>query len=159
MIKETKETKTKKNPDYSKTIVNQTNADEVKVALHVYYELQLDAEKLRGMLEKMPEFKEWVAASTKVDWQKSKVQDVIDNYGSYQDVENGIYGLKYSRQSKDYHAEPFLEKYSKYAPAVIEQTINVKALEGLVKGGLLAEVELKQAGVITETPTFAYYIR
>ena len=90
-----------------------------------------------------------------------KLREAIETHGSYQDIGTGEYAVKYRRMIKTYHVDPFLLKYAKFAPAVVEQTINVKALEGLIKGGLIDGEDLKHpdVGVITETANYAYYIR
>jgi hypothetical protein len=151
--------KTRKNPDYSKTIINQTNADEVKLELNLYYQLQIESEDLKVKLEITEIFQEWTKANNRLTEQKAKVQEAIDKFGSYQDLDNGSYGLKYNRHSKEYHAQPMLNKFPKEAGIAVEPMVNVDALNGLIKGKILSEDELKEAGVITEKVTEAYYIR
>jgi len=164
MIKETKETKTKKNPDYSKTIVNQTNADEVKTEIDTLAELKLDLEQARKILKEMPEYQEFLGLGVKIAEQTTKVKDAIDKRGSYQDIENGVYGLKYQTKSTEYNEQSFMARYPQYVPAVIVQRINPDALKGLIKGKLLTldELEGPSAGndsVITYKTGERYYIK
>jgi len=90
---------------------------------------------------------------------QAQLKDEIDSLGSYQDLELGYYAVKYRRASKEYHAESFTGKYDQFRPAVITEAINVKALEGLVKGGLLTWSQLSNDHVYTEKESFAYVVR
>jgi len=149
----------KKQPDYTSSAVKLCNPDEVKMELNIYLQLQIDAAELQEKLEKLPEYQEWAELTAKAVQQKTRVKEAVEQFGSYQDIENGVYALMQTRHTKVYHAEPFLEHFSKYAPAVVEQNINVKTLDGMIKGKVLQESELMEYGVITETETFAFILK
>ena len=155
----TTEEKTRKPPDYTMSAARLVNPPEVKVALNLYYQATAESDELRARLEKSDLFREWTAACARATEAKANVIDVVKQSGSYQDIENGVYAIDQIRQKRIYHAEPFIENFPKYAPAVIEQTINVKALEGLVKGKLLTEDGLTRTGVITTTEEHAYIVK
>lgn len=154
-------TETKKAPDYSESaenLVNPTEVYELLVRLHGE-QASLDQQKaqLRAANENLVtqiEMTEGVISSLQGD-----IKQAIETYGSFQNTELGYYGVKYRRMIKSYHAEPFNVYFTKFASAVVEETINVKALEGLIKGKLIDETELKQRNVITEETQYAFVIR
>jgi len=176
----TTESKQRKNIDYTNSAENLCNPGEVMDLL-----VQLHAEEaikvaLEGQLkERCNELVDGITKSEEVIAQiQKKIKEAIDQFGSYQNIESGEYAVKYRRMSKSYHVEPFKLQYPKYVPAVVEETINIKALEGLVKGGLIKQDELLQPlmvdglekirrtgkckvcePVVTETASFAYFIR
>ena len=159
MTKEAKEIKTRKNPDYVKTILNQTNSDEVKSALHVFYQLNLDLESAREKLQCRTEYQEFIVLQEQIADQTKKIKETIDQYGSYMDVENGVYGLKHTMSKAEYHAQPMLDKFPKEANIAVEQMINVDALKGLIKGKILNQDELEAEGVITYKISERYLIQ
>ncbi len=155
------ETKTAKKPDYTNSAENLVNPEEVKALLDELHQHQGNLSSYEDELKTANE-----ELVSKIELRKEAISDVmgrlkasIEEHGSYQDIEAGLFAVRYRRMIKAYHVNPFLQHYSKYAPAVVEQTINAKALDGLVKGGLIKVDDLKDAGVITETPQFAFYVR
>lgn len=153
------ETKTKANPNYAETAYQLNNSPTVKEALDAYHTCHALTEEALRELEKLPVYQQYQDAIGVEDAAKNLVRDAIDQYGSYQDVEAGEYAVRQVRHKKDYHAEPFMENFPKYAPAVIEQTVNEHALMGLVKGKLIEEDELVSNGVITTSETYAYIVK
>jgi hypothetical protein len=151
--------KSKKNADYSASAVMLGDHEPVKIALSLYKGTEVKLEECKKRLEATPEYKELSRIAVQLAEVKVEVREVIDDCGSYQDLENGIYAVKQRRESKTYLAEPFAKNYEKFAPVVIEQAINVKALEGLIKGKLITEDELKDNGVIKVSESFVYIIK
>lgn len=156
-------TETKKPPDFSQTAVNLCNPSEVYELLTRLHEEQRNLEQqkleLRAKQENLVtqiEMTEQVIASLQKD-----IKQAIETYGSFQNPELGYYGVKYQKMIRSYHVDPFKLRYAKYVPAMVEESINVKALEGLIKGGLITEADLSHpdVGVITETPQYAFYVR
>ncbi len=85
----------------------------------------------------------------------------IEPFGSYQDLEQGLYAVKQRKVTKSYDAEAFEKKYPQYAPAIIVKSVDTTKLNGLIKGGLLNETDLKHPdiGVITEKEYYSYIIK
>ena len=148
-----------KNPDYSKTAVKLTNPKEVAEALAILQDLKSRASELDALLRDNPLYRESLAQHDLILDQEASIKAAIDDFGSYQDQELGLYAVKYARQSKEYHAEPFELYFPQFAPAVIVKAVNTRAIEGLLKGGLLTEVGLTKIGVLTTKETYAYVIR
>lgn len=149
----------KKNPDYSASAVNLCNPADIGRKLMELQDTQAKARTLDATLQAMPEYQELKEQEKLAADIIAQVKGMVEVQGSYQDIESGFYAVKYQRISKSYLVEPFKVGFPKYATAVIEETVNAKALEGLVKGGLIPGDELKAKGVLVETPSYAFYIR
>ena len=148
-----------KNRDYANSAVNLCNPPELKQALEQRQSFTSHISNLKALLEAYPEWGDLQRAEIRLADQDQYIKDLIDQHGSYQDLENGYYAVKYIRKSKVYHTEPFKEHYQKYVPAVVVETINAKALEGLVRGGLIEEADLRMHKVLTEDIGYAYVVR
>lgn len=150
-----------KKPDYSASAEKLCNPPEVKTLLDKLHTEECFKAALEAELkEHCASIIEGIAKSGLAIADLTKqIKEAVVAHGSYQSIETGEYAVMYRRMSKSFHVEPFKRLYEKYAPACIEEQINVKALEGLIKGQLLNPETLIVDGVITETPTFAFYIR
>ena len=155
------ESKTRKATDYTNSAVNLQNHEsyigmfeslrhwqENKAKLES--ELKAKNTELYGLLE---------GCDKEIGIIMNDIRLSIDQYGSYQDLEKGWYAVKQRAISKSYDAQAFKDNYIKLAPAVIVETVNEKALQGLIKGGLLTEEELKEKGVTQGSESFRYIIR
>ena len=157
----TQETKTKKNTDYSASAVNLTNHECFKgmfLALRDWQEkkAQLEAElKVRNaeiyqLLE---------GCDKEIFTITNDIKLSIDQYGSYQDLENGIYAVKQRKVSLSYDPKVLRIKHPKEAELVITEIVDSKKLDGLVKGGLLDKGALITEGIAKETESYAYIIK
>ena len=150
----------KKVPDYSEPAVNLCNPPDLKVKLMELASRQVEAIMFEGELAENKSWKLLKEAEQGISDTKAQIKAMIDALGSYQDTKAGHYALKYRRATKEYHADKFVGKdYDQYRQAVVAEAINVQALNGLIKGKLLDEADLKQYGVITEKETFAIIIK
>ncbi len=150
---------TTKNKDYSGSAVNLCNPYQVREALQILKRRQDTLEKLYEESEDMipQELKDNIKLVQKtVAEAQTLVHDGIELYGSYQDVEAGIYGVCQRRRSVIYLPDKVKANLPKYAPAVIEEMVNKKAFEGLIKGGLITEEQARDCS--EEKETFAYII-
>lgn len=144
--------------DYSESAVNLCNPIEVKALLDTLHDAQLKLEELEGQRQAELEMEIGKVNKSIADLQ-ANIREAIEKHGSYQDTEAEVYGVKYSRKSKVYHTEPFKEHYPKFVPSVVVETISSKALDGLIKGGLIPEADLRMHKVITEDVGYAFYVR
>ena len=152
----------KRNPDYTASAINLCNPDEVRLALidlheaqQKHQEYQAEADGLVPVALKLS-IETWRDRAIELT---SALKDAILKHGSYQNVEDGRYALQQLKRSPVYHVEPFKEHYEKFAGAVIEETINKKALEGLVKGKLVEQGDLEMHKVVTYDETRAFIIK
>lgn len=155
--------------DFTNSAENLCNPEEVKVLLVNLHDQQLvladQKAKLREQSKELVEEieqTEAMIAAIELDLKgdtKLGIVGAIEQYGSFQDTENEHYAVRYRRMMSTYHVPPFKKWYEKYVSAVIEESVNVQALKGLIKGGLMTEDELKHKKVITEEAQYAYYIR
>lgn len=147
-------TTARKYPDYSESAVNLVNPPEIKCKL---LELARTREHLAACQADITATLETHCAKTVQDKAALEVQEAallaeiragIETLGSYQDTVLGHYAVRQARQRIIYQVE--LTKKSLPAnlwPAVIMETVNTKALEGLAKGGLVAPDQLDKCGV------------
>lgn len=147
-------------PDYSDSAVNLCNPPDIGVKLAELASRKAEATMFEGELADNKSWKLLKEAEQAISDTQAQIRAMIDALGSYQDLKAGHYALKYRRVSKEYHAEKFVgNPFDQYRPAVIAEAINVGALNGLIKGKLLTETDLKLLGVITEKENFAVVIK
>ena len=156
------ETKTeKKAPDYSQSAEKLCNPDEVRELLQKLHEEQ---SRLAGLEEELHKtntalLHDIATTSGGIADLMKVIKGAVETHGSFQDIELEWYAVKYRRMTKGYHTEPFKKHFEKYASACVEEVINVKVMEGMIKGKVFDVNTLKDLGVITETPSFAFYVR
>ena len=153
---------TKKNTDYSASAVNLCNPPQVAADLgmlaDMYKNLTILQEEANTLIPQA--LKDRIEICHKyIAEQEQGLRIVIDEFGSFQDITFGQYGIKQRKVSKSYKAEPFEKNYPQFAPAVIVKVVDTAKLTGLIKGGLLDEVRLEADGVLVCTESFAYIIK
>lgn len=148
----------KKNPDYTNSAVKLCNPPQVKALLDKLHKAQAELSYQKSTIP-FAILEAIEGAEKTINDTTAAIKGAIEQFGSYQDVEAGIYGVYNRRITKQYHAEPFKTAYPKLAPGVIVESINVDTLKGMIKGGVLYEATLKDDKVITESEAFAFYIR
>lgn len=155
------EEKPKSNPDYSSTVVNLCNPPAVLEALNYLHECEALADELKAKIEALdPELqKQYDAASTTVREALKALHELIDTQGSYQDIDAGLYALKYGRTFTNYKVEPFKAAFPKLVPLVVEEVVNVQALKGQLKAKTVTEEELRAKGCIDEELKHQYFVR
>lgn len=149
----------KKPVDYTNSAENLCNPEEIGTKLVELSYLKGKQRQAEQILADMTTYKELQETLKLISDTIAQIKDMVDAQGSYQNLEEQLYAVKYRRISKSYRAQPFIENYPKYAPAVIVQSIDVKILDSLLKGGLLNIEDLKDKGVVEEIVSFAYYVR
>ena len=147
--------------DYSKSAVKLCNPPEVKTLLE---KLKFEQAKLTQLEVELRESNgklmgKIAGQTAEVTGLQLAIREAVEEHGSYQDIENERYAVKFARVSKSYHIEPFKQYYPKESPMVVTEAINVEALKGLMKGKILDEETLKRQKVITETESFVFYVR
>ncbi len=155
--------------DFKESAENLTNPDEVKYLLENLHQAQAQLSALQDTLEESNaelvssiRVKQGEVDAILLDLKGDKSKDIegaIEKHGSFQDLNTGDYAIRYRRMMRSFHVPPFKKWYQKYVSAVVVETINVQALNGLIKGKLLTEEDLKKHKVITEEAQYAYYVR
>ena len=150
----------KRNPDYSASAVMLTNPPQVGDLLTKHRRLGNEIEKIQGeidhsipqlLLDQRETVRKALSETDKL------LRQAIDEFGSYQNVEYGEYALKQKRESLNYKPE-LVRQYapSKVASFVLIESVDSKALDGLLKAGQLtleqarqcAEIDIKYAYII-----------
>lgn len=152
----------KTNVDYSNSAVNLTNPPQVVESLLAQRERQL---RLADLQDKMNacipnELKVELANLQKeIATENEGIKGYIDTFGSYQDLERGMYAVKQRKVSVSYDPQIFRVQYPAYAPAVIKETVDTAKITGLIKGGLLTPEDLENKGVSMKSESYSYIIR
>jgi hypothetical protein len=152
---------TKTNPDYSASAVNLTNPPEV---LAIVISQSIRRKRLDNLREEandcVPvELRESIIKlEDEIAAEDKSLRGYIDTFGSYQDVESGYYAVKQRRESIIYRPE-LVNRFlpAKFAQLVIVESVDTRALDGLVKGNLVTQEQAKQCGEVKES--FAYVIK
>ena len=144
--------------DFSESAVNLVNPVAVKALLEKLSKSQLALEKLEGQRDAELEMKIGKVNKVVFDIQ-AKIRVAVEEQGSYQDVENERYAVKYARKTEGYNLEPFKTQFPKFVELCVRETIDVQALKGQIKGKLITVKELEDAGVLEYSTTFAFYVR
>jgi len=158
----TTEPKAKKNTDYSASAVKPVNPPEVKALLDQYITRQILIDELQAEMDKLiPDVLKKTMEDYREELNKTNtmLRTAIDEHGSYQNVEAGHYAVKQRKVSKSYDAAKFGGLYPQFKEAVIVPTVNVKALEGLIKGGLIKTDDPAMNEITTKTESYVYIIK
>lgn len=148
----------RKNPDFSTTAVNLQNPPQVKALLDKLHKAKADLSfqesTIPFAIRKAIEVDGKVIIDT-----TAAIKEAIAEFGSYQDVEAGVYGVCYESPVQHFHAEALKEHFPKLVPLVIKEVLDKVELQKLIRGKTVSEDELKDHGVITLTDGFAHWIR
>jgi len=142
----------KKNTDYSTSAVRLCNPPEVEAELTKLHEGEAYVERLKRKLEEIPTYQSLQNGLNIVEAIKADIKQLVETYGSYQDVERGWYAVKQRRESVAYTPE-LVRKYApaKIANFVIIEAVDAKAMDAMVKAGQLSQEDARQYGEVRET--------
>lgn len=151
----------KKNPDYSASAVNLTNSDQINEQFELMQNQQSKLNEINKKIEdSIPE--ELKQSRHEIEERITDtvqgIRKLIDEHGSYQDIEKGWYAIKQRRESITY--QPILVRRllpDNVASLVLVESVDTKKLDGLIKGGIVTQEQAKACGEVKET--FAYIIR
>jgi hypothetical protein len=151
----------KKNTDFSSSAVNLTNPPEVKEVLYAQVKRVTDLDALRDRADAFipDELKEMILKlESEIGVEDKSIRGFIDTFGSYQDLELGRYALKQRRESVTYKPELARKILpGNLASFAIMEVVDVKAIEGLVKGKIITPEQAKACGEVHES--YAYIIK
>ena len=133
--------------DYSKTAINLTQHMEVHNLLLEYGQAKALVNIKEAELAATAEYKALQKTNEEAFAALNKVKEAIDRAGSYQHGPEGLYALKQSRTSVSYSVDSVRKLLPKFAVAVIEETVNGVAIQGLIKGKLITQGEVAQIEV------------
>ena len=145
------------NKDYSASAVNLCNPPELKLSLEHRQSFISHIGNLKALLEAYPEWEELKQAEQRLADLDESIRGLIDQHGSYQDLEKGEYALKQRRESIIYKPE-LVRQYAppRVASFVLVESVDSKALDALVKVGQIESEVARQCGEVKET--FAFII-
>lgn len=146
-----------KNPDYTESAVNLNNSPELKDMLLVLRQKRKDIEGLESVLHETAEWKlieELEAAFFELN---DQIKKTIDRLGGFQSIDEGLYGLRQRRLSLSYIPKLVRTILPKLAEALIEEVVNKKVMDGMLKGGVVSQEQSEACAERTEV--LAYIIR
>lgn len=147
--------------DYSKSAIDLKNPLEVRDLLIAYGNAQdarnVATDILDAIVEKLPEHQALIKAAKVMETAHKAVKEAIDRCGSLQDIGEGLYALKQARNSITYSVRDVRELAPDYAKGVIVEVVDARKLNGLHKGGLITDAQLKEM-TITSPLSPAYII-
>ncbi|MDV2988545.1 MAG: hypothetical protein P3T54_00060 [Dehalogenimonas sp.] len=128
----------RKNPDFTASAERLSNSPVVLEKLQQLREIEAEVNKAEYVACRTPEYKQYEALKTQADIIRESVRATIDEHGGYQDIDRGIYGLKQLRRSYEYRPELVKEHLNpKVASLVLVESVDKKAVSGLIKGGII----------------------
>jgi hypothetical protein len=140
----------RKNPDYKESAYI-TNIPEVGLMLKARRELVEDMNALNEIISDTPEVKRLMKLRKELDDTDADIKKTVEKVGGYQDTNTGDYALKQKRVSVSYDVAKTKQILVNFAQAVVEETVNAKKVEGLLKGGLIDQQAVDQISIKTTT--------
>ena len=134
-----------KNPDYTESAINLVNPEEVVALMSELALQQVTLESRRAkaealipkkLMDEMAESERIIGVITGL------VRDKVNEEGSYQDIELGIYAIAQRKVSVTYDPVRAKAAIPDYAKAVIKETVDKTAIKGLLKGKLISQAQV-----------------
>lgn len=147
-----------KEVNYENTAVNLCNPDEVRDLLIEKHRLENLIQGCQKELEADEVYLQMADHQKALDELGKSIKAAIEEFGSYQEL-GQAYAVKYARKTKGYNLEPFKSNFPKFVGLCVRESIDVTALNGQIKGKLITEKELEDAGVLDYTTNYAFYVR
>jgi len=151
----------KKNPDYTQSAWKLTNSEVVAGLMlelrQVQAQIAITNEEIKNSIPSELTFK-LDGLQGRLSGLDKDIRQAIDQHGSYQDFDNGIYAVKQRRESITY--QPMLVRRllpENVASLVLVESVDTKKLDGLIKGGIVTQEQAKACGEVKET--YAYIIK
>ncbi len=140
--------------DYSKSAIALKNPPEVLELLKTWAVLRDHHQKCIALASQTPEAKREAGAFVEVVLAHNELKEAIDQAGSYQDIDFGLYAIKQQRVSVSYDPAKVRTAMPDYA-AIIEEHVPVDKIKGLLKGKLITEAQAAECEVkITGSPAY-----
>ena len=143
--------------DYTASAVNLVNPPEVAEVLEQRAKAVGMLNEAKQRLEQTIEYQNVSLLANDIAEMSHQLQELVETYGSYQDMEQGLYAIKQAKISVSYDPMRVKANLPKFADAVIEETVNKKAIEGLIKGKLISPEQADACADKSES--YAYIIK
>lgn len=148
----------RKNIDYTASAVNLMNSPILGHKLCELKEAQGIADVFQKALEDTEPYRMLARCQDDIARMRDEIHELIEEQGSFQDTEAGMYAVKQRRESITYKPE-LVRQYapSKVASFVLVESVDSKALDAMLKAGQITPEQARQCGTIEEK--FAFIIR
>ena len=149
-----------KNPDYTESAINLTNPEKVMALMSELALQQVTLESCQAKADALipKKLRDEMAESERIIGViTGLVRDKVNEEGSYQDIELGIYAIAQRKVSVTYDPVRAKAAIPDYAKAVIKETVDKTAIKGLLKGKLISQAQVDEFS--DEDETTAYIIK
>ena len=149
---------TKANPDYTESAVNLTNPPEAKVLLDALAAVDSESAGLQRIIDSYPESKMLAELAEKRASICKEIESVIQQQGSYQDIDAGQYAVRQRVVTVSYDPQKVHDILSpQLAAAVIVESVDKATVNALVKAGRITTEE--QKNISEERETYRLFIK
>lgn len=130
-----------KNPDYTKSAVSLTNSPELRDMLMARRNITDHIRIVESMLQRTDEWKASKDAADSLADLDKQIKETMTRLGGFQDIEQGLYALWQRRVTITYIPKLVRSILPKLADALIEEVVNKKVMDGMLKGGVVTEAQ------------------
>jgi hypothetical protein len=139
--------------DYSRSAIDLNNAPEVRSLLTAYGKALADRDRAfaahEAAIAEMPTYRDLARTTMEMSLAHQAVRAAVDQHGSLQDIDAGLYAIKQARASTGYSVSTVRELAPDYSRGIIVEQVDARKLLGLHKGGLITDDELQAMEIIT----------
>ena len=136
------------NPDYSASAVNLKNPESVEALLKMLKKSENDLLKAEETLAGLPEYNAVMDARAVVANVEDEIRTIVEKEGSFQDPDRGIYAVKQRKVTMIYSVALVKSRLPELAGDIIkiEESVDKKAIESLIKDGFTTQEAVDQCG-------------
>ena len=146
--------------NFEASAVNLCNPPEIGDKLKELHIAQEQAKLFEAALAEEDNFKEMKRFEQMAVDLTAQIKGMVDTQGSWQNLEDETYAVKYERKTPVYGNLPsFKKNFPKFVELCVKEAIDVNALKGQIKGRLITEKQLEDAGVLLYEIGTAFYVR
>lgn len=147
-----------KNISYEASAVNLMNSPLVYQKLCELKEAQGVTDTFQKALEETEPYRRLSRCQDSIAKMTAGIKALIEEQGSFQDTEAGMYAIKQRRESIIYKPE-LVRQYapSRVASFVLVESVDSKALDAMLKAGQITPEQARQCGIVEER--FAFIIK
>ena len=146
--------------NFEASAVNLCNPPDIGEKLKELHIAQEQAKLFEAALVEDDNFKEMKRYEQMVADITAQIKDMVDKLGSWQNLDEETYAVKYGRKTAVYGNLPsFKKNFPKFVELCVKETLDINALKGQVKGKLITEAELEKTKVLTYDESYAFYVR
>lgn len=130
-----------KNPDFSESAVNLTNSPELRDMLVARRETITEVKVAEELLWETEQWQRFDIQQKLLGKLNDAIKETMSRLGGFQDIEQGLYALGQRRVTITYIPKLVRSILPKLAEALIEEVVNKKVMDGMLKGGVVTAAQ------------------